>query len=268
MGDGGVGEEATPPYVMRALYGSSPKVRLLAVVRNPTDRLESSFWLHQHYPKKYGKSAEGLHAYVLEQTAAFASCERAHGTRKCAFMFELIDRKYSDVFFHADQFIRGLYAPFVEDWKAAFPSQLLLLRAEDLLDRHAQTAARVLAFLGLREGHKAHSTPPASYAASHLKLLAGSGAVSMLPATRAALNGFYGALLPVAARRSSRSRRASPLSLPPPPPPAPCLAPSAARVTPARPRHAAPHNAKLASMMGDQAFLWSDSLPVVGPPRP
>lgn len=42
VGSGGSGEEATPPFVMRALYGRH--VRLLTVVRNPVDRIETAFW--------------------------------------------------------------------------------------------------------------------------------------------------------------------------------------------------------------------------------
>ena len=42
--------------------------------------------------------------------------------RRCAHLFELLGQKQSDVFFHADQIIRGLYAPFVVDWHAALGS--------------------------------------------------------------------------------------------------------------------------------------------------
>ena len=51
IGTGGAGREATPPFVMKALYG--PRVRLVAALRNPVDRLETSFWAHRHYPLKY-----------------------------------------------------------------------------------------------------------------------------------------------------------------------------------------------------------------------
>ena len=38
MGTGGAGKEATPPFVMRALYGT--RVRVISAIRNPVDRLE------------------------------------------------------------------------------------------------------------------------------------------------------------------------------------------------------------------------------------
>ena len=37
-------------------------------------------------------------------------------TCRCAYLYELLDKEYSDVFFHADQIIRGLYEPFVVRW--------------------------------------------------------------------------------------------------------------------------------------------------------
>ena len=73
---------------MRALYGA--KVRVLMALRHPVDRLETSFWLHGHYPRRYGSSPAGLHAYVKEQTGAFAACEAKHGARRCAHLFELL----------------------------------------------------------------------------------------------------------------------------------------------------------------------------------
>ena len=133
---------------MRTLYGD--KVKIISALRNPIDRLETSFWLHTHYPNHYGKSADGLHKYVVEQTAAFDRCVAAHGARRCAFLFELIASEYSDVFFHCDQIIRGLYEPFVRDWHAALGAgSLLVLRVEALLDEPAASRAKVVRFLGL-----------------------------------------------------------------------------------------------------------------------
>ena len=119
LGTGGSGHEATPPFVMRALYGPKVRlrrttlpwanglpssrvhtsvgsvytstqlahaiqVRLVSALRNPVDRLETSFWEHRHYMLKYGANAEGLHKYVVEQTAAFDRCARAHDSRRRA----------------------------------------------------------------------------------------------------------------------------------------------------------------------------------------
>jgi hypothetical protein len=55
MGRGGVGQEATPPFVMRTLYGRG-RAKVVSALRHPVDRLETAFWVHVHYPKKYGAS--------------------------------------------------------------------------------------------------------------------------------------------------------------------------------------------------------------------
>ena len=44
---------------------------MLLVLRDPIDRLETSFWAHPQYPKRYGASPEGIHAYVVEQASRF-----------------------------------------------------------------------------------------------------------------------------------------------------------------------------------------------------
>ena len=67
------------------------------------------------------------------QASAFDGCERRHGVRRCAFLFEYLGEAESDVFFHCDQIIRGLYEPFVRDWVGAFGNRSLAIRAEDLL---------------------------------------------------------------------------------------------------------------------------------------
>ena len=187
-GTGGVGHEATPPFVMRTLYGDN--VKIISALRNPIDRLETSFWLHTHYPNHYGKSPDGLHKYVSEQTAAFDRCVAAHGARRCAFLFELIASEYSDVFFHCDQFIRGLYSPFVEDWHAAFGKNLLVLRAEDAIDRPVPTRQRVWRFLGVRPptaDAATSSLPTSSYASLHAKGVP----MPMRNDTRSRLAAFY-----------------------------------------------------------------------------
>ena len=103
-------------------------------------------------------------------------------TTGCAYLFEYLDKSYSDVFFHADQVIphrttphytkhhyttpqhtpphqptphhttqviRGLYEPFLRDWVGAFPNTSLVLRSEDLIDSPHTHQRRLLRFLGL-----------------------------------------------------------------------------------------------------------------------
>ncbi len=110
----GDAREYTPPFLLRMIYPATARPTVVAILRNPTDRLETSFWLHPHYGAHYGRSAEGLHAYVAPHLEVFAECEAAHGTRRCAFLFENLAERYSQrSFFACDQVIRGLY------WRAA-----------------------------------------------------------------------------------------------------------------------------------------------------
>lgn len=191
MGSGGVGQEATPPFVMRTLYGQG-RAKVISALRHPVDRLETSFWVHVHYPKKYGVSPAGLHAYVAEQTRAFDECGGTHGSRRCAFLFELLEAKYGDIFFHCDQIIRGVYEPFMRDWHAALGEGLLVLRVEDLLDSPAQSRRRLLDFLGLPAvDGAALPAPEASYAVLHARSLRAAKAHAMLPATRVLAERFY-----------------------------------------------------------------------------
>ena len=162
---------------------------------NPTERLETSYWLHPHYPREYGATADGLDAYVVKHLAAFRSCEATHGTRRCAFLFENLERSLNTrTFFACDQVIRGIYWPFLVDWRAAFGSGLLVLRAEEMMDAPSIHRPRLLTFLGL-----SHQPPPGSdvsdgppnYAAMHAASLKSYSAKPMHNHTRQALDAFF-----------------------------------------------------------------------------
>ena len=205
MGTGGPGKEATPPFVMRSLYG--PRVRVISALRSPVDRLETSFWGHRHYPIHYEKTG-GLRKYISEQGGAFNDCAATHGARRCAHLFELLGQKYADVFFHCDQIIRGLYEPFIQDWFAAFGHEgFLAIRVESLLDDPLRARTQVLGFLGLPSAPAASAATLAplaplpnatgatgtrgTYKALHCGSLRAAKAPPMDNATRAAVEAFY-----------------------------------------------------------------------------
>ena len=197
MGTGGSGKEATPPFVMKALYGPS-RVKVISALRNPVDRLETSFWAHRHYPGKYGASPDGFHKYVVEQTSAFNKCVSKEGDlRRCAYLFELLGQEYSDVFFHCDQLIRGLYEPFIRDWHNAFGrGSLLVIRTEELLDEPLAARTKLLKFLNLpgsptAEQLVASAPTTTSYAQLHKKSLEEAKAMPMLNKTRELAEAFY-----------------------------------------------------------------------------
>ncbi|GFH25388.1 sulfotransferase, partial [Haematococcus lacustris] len=121
---------------------------------------------HPHYKSKYGDSAEGFLAYVKEQVAALRSCSARfvgqpggpaglpmtprQAERHCALYFEALGSHEEQIFFHADQIIRGMYSIFLEVWLRHFQrSSMLVLKSEEYFRAPAATVDKVFAFLGL-----------------------------------------------------------------------------------------------------------------------
>ena len=143
------GLNVTPPHFMRAFYGGA-RVKLITIIRAPVDRVRHAFYQHVHYRKKYGADAAGLHAYAAEQANGWYACARTHGSRRCAIHFEQLGADPNDVFFHCDQLIRSMYAPFLREWLSAFPDgRLMIVRTEDLLTMRRLTLSRVWRHLGV-----------------------------------------------------------------------------------------------------------------------
>ena len=71
-----------PSFVATVLEGARPVV--VALLREPAARLWISFWFYGQFPAKYGATNAGFGYYFGNQSAAFASCAAAHGTRRCA----------------------------------------------------------------------------------------------------------------------------------------------------------------------------------------
>jgi len=88
--------------------------------------------------------------------------------------------------------IRGVYWPFLAEWLAAFGEQLLVLRAEDMLDAPRTHRPRLLSFLGLPPVTESSvGDGPPSYATMHAASLQFYGAKPMLNTTRTMLEAFY-----------------------------------------------------------------------------
>ena len=122
------------------LAAVQPHLRLVAVLRNPVDRMYSSFYYYGHYAKMYGADAEGFHKYAAAQLSAFSACEAGTPRRQCAV------QGYG----RAEQLAKGLYSAFLPDYLAAFPrEQLLVLRSEEYSADVASGLRAVLAHLSL-----------------------------------------------------------------------------------------------------------------------
>jgi N-acetylgalactosamine 4-sulfate 6-O-sulfotransferase len=133
---------ATLPHVLRWL---TPSVRLLVMLREPSERYYSAYtYYHKRYRiySRFGPTgAASFHRMALADIGAFSSCrEGGASARRCA----------RTVYREAEQLVKGLYALFLESWLDAFPpSQLLVLRLEDYESSLEGHLRAVMSFLRL-----------------------------------------------------------------------------------------------------------------------
>jgi hypothetical protein len=133
--------EASPSYVFHPFAPARvaallPDARLIVLLRDPVDRAYS------HYQHEVALGRETLpfeEALAQEEERTRGEVERM-----------LADPGYfSHAWWDFTYLARGRYAEQLERWLAVFPrAQLLVLPAQELAHRPAETYARVLAFLG------------------------------------------------------------------------------------------------------------------------
>lgn len=126
--------ESTPAYLYwptaaERIRDYHPGMRLIFILRNPVERAYS------HYVMKRLDGEEPL---------PFPEALRREEARIAAGARERLIYSYID---------RGRYAGQILRFRKAFPEdRLLFLKTEDLRQRHAETMARVVSFLGLPPG--------------------------------------------------------------------------------------------------------------------
>lgn len=91
------------------------------------------------------------------------------------------------------QIIRSLYHPFLVDWHAALGTTgLLILKAEDLIERPTETRANVAAFIGLPlSAVSSAPLPSMSYKSLHAASLKAASAQPMNAETRTLAEDFF-----------------------------------------------------------------------------
>jgi hypothetical protein len=135
--------EATPYYLLNPLVPQRvaralPDVRLIALLREPVERAYSHYLLmcragRERLSFQKAIAAEEKRLSGEEERILADPCYRSRKHRTFSYV------------------TRGLYADQLERWFEHFPrDQLLVLRAEDLLARPAETYFEVLEFLGLQ----------------------------------------------------------------------------------------------------------------------
>jgi hypothetical protein len=145
--------EASPLYIFNPLapariFALVPKAKIIAVLRNPTERAISQYFQQK---RKNRESLSILDALKQEE-------------RRLESAIRSEDYK-SGVFIHQSYKSRGLYKEQLERYLRYFPpDQILILRSEELFTRTADTLRRVFEFVGVEPGHKVKDLTPRNVA--------------------------------------------------------------------------------------------------------
>jgi Sulfotransferase domain len=125
------------PHAPRRVASTLPRVKLIALLRNPVDRAYSQY----NFEVELGRETLSFED-ALEREE-----ERIAGEQEKI----LADERYVS-FDHSrySYLARGVYVDQVQAWMSFFPrEQFLVLKSEDFYSEPAQTLARVSEFLGL-----------------------------------------------------------------------------------------------------------------------
>ncbi|KAG1659129.1 hypothetical protein FOA52_013798 [Chlamydomonas sp. UWO 241] len=132
------------------------------------------------------------------EAAGGGDAQQLAGMRECALYFEALGQRQEELFFHADQVIRGMYAIFLEVWLRHLPhASIHVIRSEDYFFKPQNELKQAWDFLGFappstderftRAVEKALAPPSSSATFSR----ASGKRPDMLPEARAMLSAFY-----------------------------------------------------------------------------
>lgn len=138
--------EATPYYLFHPqaparIHALLPRVKLLAVLRDPVARAVS----HYQHERRLGVEDLSLRDAIAREDERTAGGEswpagRLEQDAELAFRYQ-----------HFTYRARGRYAEQLQRYFALFPKdQIMVIRSEDLFERGDETYRKVLEFLGLR----------------------------------------------------------------------------------------------------------------------
>ncbi len=169
-----------------ALAQLLPDLRLVALVRDPVDRLWSEFkFFRGGIDAATGVSKAtplGFHAAVVEALALWRQCRAVRALAECA-----LDRTLND---HIPRLPVGLFSWHLRRWLQRFPAHHVLVLASEWLAKAPHHAYRaILEFVG---------APPATPSQMHVLTHAGNlnvnwrdGDAAPLPETVSLLRAFY-----------------------------------------------------------------------------
>jgi hypothetical protein len=180
--------EASPyylfhPFACERVASAIPDVRLLVLLRNPTDRAYS------HYRERRREGTEPLSfEEALEAEAGRLAGEEDKIRRDPTY--------YSFAHDHCSYLARGRYLEHLEPWLDTFPSSsMLILRSEDMYEDPQSVLAQAHEFLGL--------TPlPRQEGLEHMNLLRSD---PLEPRVRSWLDDYYRPHVEALEKRLGRS---------------------------------------------------------------
>ena len=126
---------------------------------------------------------------MTEQVQGFRNCTaQGHTPFTCALYLESLSQDLEDIFFHADQLMRGMYSIWLHVWMSFFPTDsFLVIKAEDYYAKPRQVLVHVFAHLGL--SHPTEEEWTRILGTSEVRTAATGQ--DMLPAARALAGEFY-----------------------------------------------------------------------------
>lgn len=127
----------TPHYIRHI----QPDVKLIVILRNPTDRLFSDYLYFNRKLKT--KSSEDFHQRVVHAMQLMKECLKNRSMRSCAYDDELAKSMLV-------RLTVGLYDVFLQDWLNVFPKeQIFVLRLEDYSTNNKYYLYKIYDFLGV-----------------------------------------------------------------------------------------------------------------------
>eukprot|EP00966_Prymnesium_polylepis_P165789 3832226-Prymnesium_polylepis.1 len=119
------------------------------MLRDPSVRLWIAFHSYGQYSGRYGSGVAGFLKYFAHQSEVVDACSTAHGAARCALRFEALGPAEADLFFHADQLLKGMYAVFLPEWQRYLRRGLHVVRTEDYFQNPLRALRRVVRHLNL-----------------------------------------------------------------------------------------------------------------------
>ncbi|XP_051771552.1 carbohydrate sulfotransferase 15-like [Ctenopharyngodon idella] len=177
-----ISREAEPPSLVQDfIHVLQPDARLIAILRDPVERLYSDYL----YFGTSNKSALDFHQKVCESLRLFDACLRDAGLRACVYSSAL----------YVAMSVRlqvGLYVVFILDWLSVFSrDQLLVLRLEDHAANVTRSMSRIFHFLQLGPVSEQTERLISKRPASNTRHLSDRDLGPMEPLTRELLRMFY-----------------------------------------------------------------------------